>query len=213
MSTTAIPTLDVQTRGRIGSRYAKRDREQGLIPAVIYGHKEEPAHVTLHAKTFTDLLHHEVHIIDVTLDGKSQHTLIKSVQWDTFGINIIHVDLERVDLSETVEVDVELVLTGQPVALKQAGTVLDHPTTMVTISCRADSIPSHLEHDITNLPLGKTLTVADLTPPAGIKIVMPPEQMICQIAGVKEEVIAAPAETDAAAEPQVISKGKEEDKD
>jgi len=212
MSTATIPTLDVTERSRIGTRYAKRDRAAGLIPAVIYGHKQEPMHVTLHGKTFTDLLHHEVHIIDVKLNGSSEHTLIKSVQWDTFGREVIHVDLERVDLSETIEVEVELVLTGEPKALKQAGTVLDHPTTMVTISCRADSIPSHLEHDITDLPLGEPLTVADLTPPAGITIVMPAEQLICQIAGVREEKEeAAPADT--AAQPEVISKGKEEEKD
>lgn len=210
MSTATIPTLQVTERARIGTRYAKRDREQGLIPAVIYGHKQDPLHVTLHSKTFTDLLHHEVHIIDVNLNGKSEHTLIKAVQWDTFGTYIVHVDLERVDLSETVEVEVELKLIGEPKALKQAGTVLDHPTTSVLISCRADQIPSHLEHDITDLPAGEPLTVADLTPPAGIKFVTPAEQLICQIAGVKIEAEPEPAE--AAAEPEVITKGKEETK-
>lgn len=218
MATTEIPTLDVTRRGKIGTRYAKREREQGLIPAVIYGHKLDPVHVTLHGKTFTELLHHEVHIIDVKLDGKSEHTLIKAVQWDTFGREIVHIDLERVDLSETVEVEVELLLIGEPKALKEAGTVLDHPTTMVTISCRADAIPSHLEHDITDLPAGEPLTVADLTPPAGIKIVMPADQLICQIAGVKvsesvSDAIDSGAEDSATTEPQVISKGKEEDKD
>lgn len=219
MSTTEIPTLDVTPREKIGTRYAKRDRDAGLIPAVIYGHKEDAVHVTLHGKTFTDLLHHEVHIIDVKLAGKSEHVLIKDVQWDTFGREVLHIDLERVNMSETIEVDVELQLTGEPKALKEAGTVLDHPTTMVTISCRADSIPSHLEHDITDLPLGEPLTVADLTPPAGVKIVMPEEQLICQIAGVKvSEAVAdaidggaeASAET-GASEPEVIGKGKEEE--
>ncbi|MFN3168888.1 MAG: 50S ribosomal protein L25 [Phycisphaeraceae bacterium] len=220
MSTT-IPTIDVTKRERIGTRYAKRDRAQGLIPAVIYGHKEGPVHVTLHGKTFTDILHHEAHILDVKLDGKSEHTLIKDVQWDTYGIEIIHVDLERVDMSETVEVEVELQLVGEPKALNESGTVLDHPTTMVKISCRADAIPSHLEHNIADLPVGVPVTVADLTPPAGVKIVMPEEQLICQIAGVKvDESVAeaieggaeASAETEAS-EPEVISKGKEEDKE
>lgn len=218
MSTATIPTLDVTERSKIGTRYAKRDREAGLIPAVIYGHKQDPLHVTLDGKIFTDLLHHEVHIIDVKLGGKSEHTLIKSVQWDTFGTHIIHIDLERVDMSETVEVDVELKLIGEPKALKEAGTVLDHPTTMVTISCRADSIPSHLEHDITDLPAGEPLTVADLTPPAGVKIVMPAEQLICQIAGVKvdasvEDAIESGAEESATTEPQVITKGKGEEEE
>ena len=221
MSTGTTPTIDVTARTKTGTRYAKRDREQGLIPAVIYGHKKGSVHVTVDSKTFTDILHHEAHLIDIKLDGKSEHALIKDVQWDTYGKFVIHIDLERVDLSETVEVEVELQLTGEPEALKEAGTVLDHPTTMVKISCRADAIPSHLEHSIADLPLGEPVTVADIILPAGITIVMPDDQMICQISGVKvdasvEEAIEGGAEASAeteAAEPEVIGKGKEEEGD
>ena len=210
MSTTQTPTLEVTARTKTGTRYAKRDREAGLIPAVIYGHKKGPVHVTVDAKTFTDILHAESHLIDIQLDGKSEHTLIKAVQWDTFGTHIIHVDLERVDLSETIEVEVEIQLIGDPAALKEAGTVLDNPTQMVKISCRADAIPSHLEHDISDLPLGEPVTVGDLTPPAGVTVVMPEEQMICQIAGVKVKAEVEEAiEGDDSAEPEVIGKDKE----
>lgn len=221
MATTETPVLEVTERTKIGTRYAKRDREAGLIPAVIYGHKQGAVHVTVDSKIFTDVLHHEAHLIDIKLDGKSEHVLIKAVQWDTYGREVIHVDLERVDLSEVVEVDVELLLTGEPKALQEAGTVLDHPTTMVTVKCRADSIPSHLEHSIAELGIGDPVTVADLTPPQGIEIVMPEDQLICQIAGVKvDESVAeaieggaeASAETEAS-EPEVINKGKEEEGD
>ena len=214
MSTATTPTLEVTARTKTGTRYAKRDREAGLIPAVVYGHKKGPVHVTVAAKTFTDILHGEAHLIDIQLDGKSEHTLIKAVQWDTYGKEIIHVDLERVDLSETIEVEVEIQLVGEPVALKEAGTVLDNPTTMVKISCRADAIPSHLEHNIAELPLGEPVTVGDLTPPTGVTIVMPAEQMICQIAGVKVKAEVEEAiEGDDSAEPEVIGKDKEEESD
>ena len=219
MSTTQTPSLEVTPRTKRGTRYAKRDRAAGLIPAVIYGHKEGTVHITMDAKTFTDILHHEAHLIDIKLDGKSEHTLIKDVQWDTFGIEVIHVDLERVDLSETVEVEIELQLTGEPKALKEGGNVLDHPTTMVTVSCRADSIPSHLEHSIADLGVGEPVTVGDLTLPAGVKIVTPEDQLICQISTVKvDESVAeaieggaeASAETEAD-EPEVIGKGKDDE--
>lgn len=218
MSTHETPTLQVTERTKIGTRYAKRDRESGLIPAVIYGHKEGAAHVTIDAKAFTNILKAESHLIDVQHDGKSQHTIIKDVQWDTYGINVIHVDFERVDLSETVEVEVEIQLIGEPEALKEAGTVLDQPTTMVRISCRADAIPSHLEHNIADLPLGEPVTVGDLTPPAGVTVAMPLEQMICQIAGVKvsdsvTDAIEGGAEDSAdtePAEPEVIGKSDDD---
>ena len=212
MSTTETPTLEVTARTKTGTRYAKRDREAGLIPAVIYCHKKGPVHVTVDAKALTDILPNEAHLIDIQLDGKSEHTLVKALQWDTYGTHIIHVDLERVDLSETIEVEVELQLTGEPAALKESGTVLDHPTTMVKISCRADAIPSHLEHSIAELPLGQPVTVADLTPPAGVTIVMPDEQLICQISGVKVKAEVEEAiEGDDSAEPEVIGKDKEEE--
>lgn len=211
MSTTETPTLEVTARTKTGTRYAKRDREAGLIPAVIYGHKEGAVHVTVDAKALTDILHHDAHLIDIKLDGKSEHTIIKAIQWDTFGRHIIHADLERVDLSETIEVEVEIQLIGEPAALKEAGTVLDNPTTMVKISCRADAIPSHLEHNIADLPMGEPVTVSDLTPPAGVTIVMPEDQMICQIQGVKVKAEVADAiEGDDSAEPEVIGKDKEE---
>ena len=212
MSTATTPTLEVAARTKIGTRYAKRDREAGLIPAVIYGHKKGPVHVTVDAKAFTQILHDEAHLIDIQLDGKSEHTLVKAIQWDTYGINIIHIDLERVDLSETVEVEVELQLTGEPAALKEAGTVLDHPTTIVKVSCRADAIPSHLEHSIADLSLGEPVTVVDLTPPAGVTVAMPADQMICQITGVKVKATDGDAEDDAT-EPEVIGKDKQEDGD
>ena len=214
MSKGKTPTLDVTPREKIGTRYAKRDRAAGLIPAVIYGHKKGPVHVTVDARAFNDIIQGEAHLIDIQLDGKSEHTLIKAVQWDTFGTHIIHIDLERVDLSETIEVEVEIQLVGEPVALREAGTVLDNPTTMVKISCRADAIPSHLEHNISELPLGEPVTVGDLTPPAGVTIVMPEEQLICQITGVKvaasvEEALEGDDAGDA--EPEVINKGKDEE--
>ncbi|MFK7790881.1 MAG: 50S ribosomal protein L25 [Phycisphaeraceae bacterium] len=218
MSSSETPTLEVTARTKTGTRYAKRDREQGLIPAVIYGHKEGAVHVTINAKAFTQVLQDESHLIDIKNDGKSEHTIIKDVQWDTYGINVIHVDFERVDLSETVEVEVEIKLIGDPAALKEAGTVLDNPTTMVKISCRADAIPSHLEHSIADLPLGETVTVADLTPPAGVTVAMPGDQMICQIAGVKvsaavTEALEGAGDDAGDAEPEVIGKDKQDGDD
>jgi len=183
MATATIPTLETQPREKLGTRYAKRDREAGRTPAVIYGHKQGPVHVTVDTRAFNDIIHGEAHLIDVTVGDKNEHVLIKALQWDTFSRYIVHVDLERVDLSETVEVEVELQLTGEPKALNQSGVVLDHPTTMVSIKCRADAIPSHLEHSIAELEMGVPVTVADLTAPEGVEITSSEETLICQISG------------------------------
>ncbi|MFI4860192.1 MAG: 50S ribosomal protein L25 [Phycisphaerales bacterium JB063] len=216
MATAEIPTLETQPREKLGTRYAKRDREAGLTPAVIYGHKEDPVHVTVNSRDFNDILHSEAHLIDVVVNGKSEHVLIKALQWDTFSRFVVHVDLERVNLSESVEVEVELVLVGEPKALNQSGVVLDHPTTTVSVKCRADAIPSHLEHDISELDMGEPVTVADLTPPAGVEITNPAETLICQISGVKvaasvEEALEGGGEDGDDAQPEVIGKDDEGD--
>jgi len=147
-------------------------------------------------------------VIDVKIQGKSEHVLIKDRQWDTYSRFITHIDLERVDMSEEVEIDVELKLLGDPVATRQTGTVLDHPTTKVGIRCRADLIPSHLEHNIADLEANVPVTVADLTLPAGITITTSADQLICQISGVKISAsveAAIEGETaDTSAEPEVI---------
>ncbi|MEM9414475.1 MAG: 50S ribosomal protein L25 [Planctomycetota bacterium] len=220
MATGTIPTLETQPREKLGTRYAKREREAGRTPAVIYGHKEAPVHVSVDARAFSDILHSEAHVIDVTVGGKNEHVLIKALQWDTFSRYIVHVDLERVNMSEEVEVEVELQLIGEPKALSQSGVVLDHPTTSVGIKCRADQIPSHLEHNIAELGVGEPVTVADLTPPAGIEITNSPETLICQISGVKVAASVAEAleggaadEGDAGAEPEVIGKDDAEGED
>ena len=123
MVTHDIPTLESQLRERTGSRYAQRARAEGSMPAVIYGHGQDPVHITVNTKAFTDILHHEAHLIDVVIDGKSEHCLVKDVQWDYLGREIIHVDLARVDLKEEVEVEVELQLTGDAIGLKEDGTL------------------------------------------------------------------------------------------
>ncbi len=209
MTTHDIPTLEMNPRTRIGTRYAKRDREAGRLPGVVYGHKQDPVHVTLDAKAFRDLLEEETHLIAIKLEGKSEHCLIKDVQWDHLGKHMIHVDLTRVDLSEEVEVEVELTLTGEAIGLKEDGAILEHPVTAVTVKCRADSIPEHLEHDISGLNVGDTLTVADLVAIEGVAFTDDPETIIASIsiaAAIEEEETTEAAE----AEPEVIGKDASE---
>ena len=173
MTKTKIPTLETQPREKIGTRYAKRDREAGRTPAVIYGHKLGAVHLTVDSRELSDLLHSESHVINIKVGGTDEFALIKAMQWDTFGKEVIHVDFERVNMSEEVELDVELTLVGEPAAMKQAGVALDQPTTAVKIRCRADAIPSHLEHNIADLEIDVVVSVADLVMPEGVEAVTP----------------------------------------
>ncbi len=212
MSTKQMQRLTTEPRQRIGTRYARRLREGGRLPAVIYGHGQDNLSLTVDAEQFMEILHSHAHLVEVDVAGKIEPCLIKDVQWNYLGSEVLHIDLTRVDLTEEVEVEVALELIGEPKALQQAGAVLDHPLTELTILCRADSIPEKITVDIENLELGDTITVADLTLPPGVKAVTDEEQLVAQISEV-EEAVEEPvaAEGAAAAEPEVIGKAAAEE--
>ncbi len=211
MTTTQIPQIAGQVRDRLGSRDTARLRTRGQLPAVIYGHKRDPMHICVDAKQVTDLLHHRAHLVEVVLDSTSEPCLIKDVQWDHLGSDILHIDLTRVDVTERVAVRVDLVLTGDPVGLKESGTFLQHPINELDVSCLASQIPDQIKADISGLTPGATFTVADLKLPAGVTVNADPETVIASIQVISEqpESELEPGPT-AASEPEVIGKKEPE---
>jgi len=205
-----IPTISSEVRDRIGTRYARRLREAGRLPAVVYGHQQDPVHVSVDAEKFTDILHDGAHLLHIELDGKQESVLVKDVQWDYLGREITHADLARVDLSEEVEVEIEIILEGEPKALDEEGAVLNHPLQMLEVKCRADSIPDNITHDISELTLDDLVTAGDLALPDGVKLVTDPETAVAQITIVAELPEPEAVETDADAEPEVIGKDEED---
>jgi len=204
-----IPSLETSPREKLGTRYSQRLRETGQLPAVVYGHKQETVHVSVDAQTLTGLLHDNAHLINVIVEGKTEPCLIRDIQWDYLGDNIIHVDLGRVDLTEEVEVEIDLELTGDPKALQEAGAVLDHPVSAVTLKCLANAIPEKLVHNISELTAEAPITIADLVLPQGVTAVTEAQTIIAQIqimAEVEDETPEA-----AEGEPQVIGAASEND--
>ena len=211
MATQTLPRIETQVRERTGSRYAARLREAGQLPAVVYGHGQDPIHLAVDAKQFVDVLHGNAHLIELVIDSKTEPALIRDVQWDYLGRQIIHVDLTRVDLTEAVEVEVELELDGEPAALNEAGAVLDHPESTISISCRADNIPDVIKVDISELQVNQAITIADLTLPQGVKATGDPDTLIARISIVEELPEDEGATEEASAEPEVIGRGKGEE--
>ena len=111
---TQTAQLQASARPELGSRANKRLRDTGQIPAVLYGHKEAVVPLKLRKKEISVYLAHGTHVFDLTLDGKTQKVLIKDVQYDHLGIEVLHVDFARVSLDEKVEITVPLELKGTP---------------------------------------------------------------------------------------------------
>lgn len=210
MSTATQPTINAVVRERTGTRYAARIRAEKKIPAVIYGHKQDPVHVAVDAKEMIALLHHNAHLIEVSVADKSEPCLVKDIQWDHLGKNIIHVDLARVNLSEEVEIEIEIELVGDAIGLKEAGAMLDQASSTVEVKCRADAIPEHLTHDVSGMGVGDSLLVSGLTLPAGVTAVSDPDTLIAHLTISKAGEEADAEEAAAAEQPEVIG-GKPDD--
>jgi len=201
-------------REKLGTRASRRLREKNLIPGIIYGHGQENIPVSLPAHDIALAIQHGEHLIEAELDGKKENFLIKDVQYDYLGHEIIHVDLTRVSLHERVQVTVPIVLRGTPVGVESEGGVLSQHLTELEVQCLVTNIPDELRVSVADMHVNDVLRVADLELPEGVTTTEDPETVIASISVVEEEVEApAPAEAEAA-EPEIISeKPKEEQED
>ena len=130
-------TLKAQVRQQPGSRVAARLRQQGLLPAIIYGHKKEPVSVALPSHVFVEALHHGHRIFEVDIEGSKDTLLIKDLQYDHLGKNVIHVDLMRVNLSERVKVQVDIELRGTAKGQHDGGVIEDVLSRILRLNVRS----------------------------------------------------------------------------
>lgn len=114
-------TLKASRRDKIGTKHTRRLREKGLLPAIIYGHGEDPESVSLPAHDVAVELHHGARVLKLALNRKTGQFLIKDIQYDYLGTTPIHLDLMRVDLDETVTVRVGIELKGTPKGVSEGG--------------------------------------------------------------------------------------------
>jgi large subunit ribosomal protein L25 len=198
--------LTAKVRGELGSRRNKRLRDAGFVPGVIYGHKEAVVPVTLPKKELVGHLNHGAHLFNLALDGKSENVLVKDVQWDHLGIEVLHVDFTRVDLNERVEVTVPLILKGEPKGEAEGG-VLTQVISDIQIECLVTQIPEDIKHNVSDMGLNDVVHISDLKLPDGVRATQDPDQIVATVKEVAEEAPAEAAE--GAAEPEVIGKAEE----
>lgn len=200
--------LRASTRTQIGSRRARQLRQKGLIPGIIYGHEEPPEAITLSEHDLELAVLHGERILEIDVEGKLQNVLVKDVQWDTFGHEVLHVDLCRVRLDERVELTVPVVLRGTPAGAADGG-VLQQTLAEVEIECLVTAIPEELRVPVTALRVGDSLHLRDIPLPDGCELLGEPDTMVCTVR-VVAEVAEAPEEEAEAGEPEVIGERKEE---
>jgi large subunit ribosomal protein L25 len=206
--------LKANKRTGKGTHQARRLRKQGLLPAIIYGHGEQPEPISLNGHEMALAIKHGERVLEVDIEGASQHCLIKDLQWDIYGKDVMHVDLYRVSLDERVEVTVPIVLRGTPAGAADGG-VLQQIISDLTIECIVTSIPEDIRASVALMKIGDALRLKDLKLPEGAVMKGDGEAIVASVTQIAEEAAAAPAAAaeGAAAEPEVIGRKKEEDEE
>jgi large subunit ribosomal protein L25 len=208
--------LATKPRPGSGSRATKKLRRDGLIPAVVYGHKEAVVPVALDRKEVETALRHNTRVVDLQLDGKTETAVIQEVQYDHLGQDVLHVDFKRVSKDERVKMSVRIELKGVPAGLG-GGHILEQPLHALHVECPALAIPDQIRVNVLGLTAGHPIHVSDLVLPDGVKALDSPDLVVAQIATVKVEaapvVAAAPTEPGAAtaAEPEIVGRRVKEE--
>src|SRR5262249_29782339 len=138
--------LNVSLRETRGKRHARRMRDKGTIPAILYGHGEANHSLTLSADEMKSVVRHGGRVVELR-GAVNEKAFIRALQWDTYGTHVMHVDFTRVSEHERVEVKVTVELRGQSPGAKDGG-VVEHFVHEIEIECEALSIPEKLEINI-----------------------------------------------------------------
>ena len=209
----ATAQLSAQPRTGTGKGAARSLRREGNVPAVIYGHGRDPQALAVNARELERLLGSITAgstVIELGFDGRTSRTLIREIQRHPLKRQIIHVDFQELVAGEKVTVNVPLVLVGTPEGVRLSGGVMNQVLNELTIHVDPANIPNHIDVDVSNLTIGHSLHVSDLTVPEGVEVLDEPESTVAVLAAPKTEAAAPGTEAaaDAPAEPEVIRKTK-----
>lgn len=190
-----------------GSRASRKIRAAGRVPAVIYGHKLPVVPVSLTKRDVAFMMEAAGHLAELDVDGAAETVLIRDVQWDHLGRDILHVDFERVSREELIETAVNIEVRGEAAGVAEGG-LLQQILHELTVKCPAGSIPDAIRIDVTELKVGDGVHVRDLQLPEGVEPILEPEVLVLNV--IMPAQRAADEETEGEeGEPEVIQPERE----
>ncbi|ACL63497.1 ribosomal 5S rRNA E-loop binding protein Ctc/L25/TL5 [Anaeromyxobacter dehalogenans 2CP-1] len=186
--------LSAQKRTEQGKGPARRLRQQGLIPAVVYGGKREPTHVALDPATLLKAIetpHKFNTLLELQVDGASKHVLFKDYTVDPVTRKLLHADFLEVSMDQPVKVNVPVVTVGRAAGVAEGG-ILSVATHAIVVEALPNKIPVRIEVDVTELKIGRSLHVSELKAPEGCKFKFQTDYVVVFVAVPEKEEVAAP---------------------
>ncbi|HEY0780817.1 MAG TPA: 50S ribosomal protein L25 [Thermoanaerobaculia bacterium] len=206
-------TIEVKQREDVGTNASRRLRNQGLIPAVVYGGGKETVSIHVERKGLLDKLKghasdNTIFLLKMAGSGKERHAMIRNMQLDPVSRSVVHIDFQRILMTEKVRVQVPIELVGTAFGVKTEGGVLDFVNRELQIECLPGDIPKHIDLDVTDLHVGQHVEAGALTLPKGVTLLDDADKVIVSLAHARAEEAPEPAA--ATAEPEVLKQKKTE---
>jgi large subunit ribosomal protein L25 len=208
--------LKAEPRMNVGRSAARKLRARGLIPAVIYGGKNEPQALQVAAREINTMMSHasgENVLVELEIagEGSSRTALVQEVQHSPVGGEIRHVDFHAISMDEMIQAEVPLEPTGTAVGVKTFGGLLEQSLRALAIECLPGDLPDRITVDVSQLNIGDSIHVRDIQLPSGVTPKAQPDLTAFSVVApvVEEEPVVTEAEV-AAAGPEVITEKKEE---
>jgi large subunit ribosomal protein L25 len=200
-----------------GKNEARRLRNTGNVPAVLYGGKGEAITLAVNTKQVSAILRSESGhntLFQVDLGGKHEPAILKDWQVDPVTGRLLHVDLLRIAMDVRMRVKIPVHTFGEPAGVKQQGGIFEIVTREIEIECLPADIPTEFKAEVTHLMIGMHLRASDIVlDTAKMKLLTDPERVLAHVVALREEEekpVEAVADAAAPAEPEVIKKGKKE---
>lgn len=187
------------TRRTVTGKAVNRLRRAGTIPAVVYGHNQEPISLTVDQRTFQKVYSQagESTLISLVVEGVGElRTLIKEVQHHPLSDLPTHIDFQKVSLTEKLETTIPVEIVGVSPAVKDLGGVLVHNMTELNVRCLPTDLVHNFTLDISTLvEYGTMLTVKDVVIPKGIEVLDELDAPVVSVVAPKaEEAPSTPTE-------------------
>jgi large subunit ribosomal protein L25 len=210
-------TVTAEVRSSRGKNEAHRTRRAGLIPAVVYGAYQDPVSIAVNPREINKIIrsstgYNTIFTLAVQ-DGESTPVMVVDQQLDPIRGVLLHADLKRIDLTKRIRVTVPVHTEGEPAGVKVQGGLLEIITRSIEIECLPDEIPESFTVNVSELMIGQSKRASNVSLSGSMKLISAADTVIAHIVALRaEEVVATPeAAAPAAAEPEVVKKGKKDE--
>ena len=213
-----IRELTVTPREGVGKSVSRRLRRSGKTPGILYG-GASPVNIAVDPREVFRIIHgHEgsTQLLRVTFEGSkdSRMVILRDLQLDPVSENLVHVDLQEVNMDKPIQVTVALHHVGEAIGVRDTQGILEMVLREIQVSCLPGNIPEDIKADVSNLAIGDVLTVGELVVPEGVRVLTDKAQAVATVAPPAAEEVAAPvaavvgAVAAAPAEPEVLTERK-----